>query len=228
MSVALKARRGEAPIDWFPDWSGQACVIVASGPSAKGVDLASARNRAKFLAVNNSWQLCPWADVLYACDYSWWKLNKGVPDFKGLKVSQHGTCKHNYPDIRIVSCIRSYDGGDQIRTEHKGKIGWGRNGGFQALNLVVQFGCKRILLVGFDMRIDLGLHWHGKHPTMVKDKGGKLQKGLFNPHAEQVKRWRKAMDGAKATLDRLGVTVINCSPVSALTAYPKMKFEDAI
>ncbi len=220
------AKTGAAPIDWFPDWSDQTCVIVASGPSAKGVDLARARNRAKFIAVNNSWQLCPWADVLYACDHSWWRVHKGVPEFKGLKVSQHHTCKYHFPDVKLVTCVRSYDGGDALRTDTPGKIGWGRNGGFQALNLAVQFKTKRILLVGFDMTLDHGLHWHGKHPVTIKDKGLQ-QRGLFNPHKEQVSRWRKVMDGLKPTLDRLGLTVINCSPVSALKAYPKMTLEEA-
>jgi len=181
------------------------------------------------LAVNNSWQLCPWADVLYACDFSWWRLNRGVPEFSGLKISQHGSCKYHFPDIKLVQCVRSSEAhkSDTIRTDKKGVIGWGRNGGFQALNLAVQFGSKKIVLVGFDMTLAHGLHWHGKHPTMIKTNNGQ-QRGLFNPRDKQVGEWRKAMDGAKAVLDRLGVTVINCSQVSALKAYPKMKFEDAI
>lgn len=98
-----------------------------------------------------------------------------------------------------------------------GVLGWGGNGGFHALNLAVQFGAKRIVLVGYDMRCDLGLHWHGKHPT-----------GLNNPTPRNVERWRRVIDEAAPILAALGVTVINASPVSMLTAYPKMSLSEAL
>lgn len=94
-----------------------------------------------------------------------------------------------------------------------GSVGWGGNGGFHALNLVAQMGPARIVLVGYDMRVDLGLHWHGPHP-----------RGMNNPAARNVARWRRCVDDAAGPIARLGVEVINCSPVSALQAYPKRDF----
>lgn len=216
MNVGRPDVTGATPIDWFPDWSSHQCVIVASGPSAKGIDLLLARGRAKFIAVNNSWRLAPWADVLYGCDFSWWRKQNGVPGFKGIKVSQDRKCPRMYPEIKTVNCVRGYETSGKMVAQ-RGSIGWGGNGGFQAVNLGIQFGSKKIVLVGFDMRIDKGLHWHGKH-----------EDGLHNPHNGQVERWRKALDAAKPSLDAAGVRVINCSQVSALIAYPKMKFEDAL
>lgn len=179
------------------------------------------------MAVNSSWRLCPWADVLYACDFSWWHYNKGVPDFKGLKVSQHARVPKNYPDIKLVQTVRSHDRGGHIQTE-RGKIGWGPSSGFQAVNLAVQFGTKHIVLVGFDMRLDLGLHWHGPHETSRIVGKKREQTGLHNPHMGQVARWRKILDEAKPSIDALGVKVINASPVSALKSYPKMTLEEAL
>lgn len=98
-----------------------------------------------------------------------------------------------------------------------GTLGWGGNSGFHALNLAVQFGVKRIALVGFDMRCDKGLHWHGSH-----------EKGLNNPTPGNVERWRRVTDAAAPVLAALGVSVINCSPISALTAYPKMSLSEAM
>ena len=37
-----------------------------------------------------------------------------------------------------------------------GTVGWGGNSGFQAINLALQFGAARLLLVGFDCRVDKG------------------------------------------------------------------------
>src|SRR5262245_16545450 len=102
--------------------------------------------------------------------------------------------------------------------EPLGYVGAGGNSGSQCLNLAVQFRPKLILLVGFDMRIDLGEHWHPRHYPP-----------LSNPHPnDNLPRWRKAIDGVAADLSALGVRVINCSPVSALKAYPKMSIEEAL
>jgi hypothetical protein len=108
-------------------------------------------------------------------------------------------------------------GRDDILLTQAGEIGWGGNSGFHALNLAAQFAAAKIILVGYDMRLDRGLHWHGPHP-----------KGQNNPLAKNVERWRRAIDNAAPVFEALGVPVINASPVSTLTAYPKMTLTEAL
>lgn len=98
-----------------------------------------------------------------------------------------------------------------------GTIGWGGNGGFHALNLAVQFGVKKIILIGYDMRLDLGVHWHGPHPEK-----------MGNPTDGNVARWRRVIDEAALTLEGLEIEVVNCSEISALKSYPKMNLERAL
>lgn len=95
-----------------------------------------------------------------------------------------------------------------------GTLGWGGNSGFHAINLAAQFGVTDIALTGFDMRTDRGTHWHGNHP-----------RGLNNPTAKNAERWRKAIDAMAPDLAVLGIRVVNCSEISALTAYSKIGFE---
>lgn len=104
-----------------------------------------------------------------------------------------------------------------VLTDEVGIVGDGGNSGFQAINLAVQFGAARILLVGFDMRVDLGVHWHGRHGA-----------GLGDPSEMNVSNWRRILDAAAPRFAELGVEVINCSPISALTGYPVMNFSEAI
>lgn len=196
--------------DW-PEWSGEAVVLVASGVSASDAPLHRARGRAKCIAINSSWRLAPWADVLYACDAKWWRANEGAPEFEGLRVGFEPVPE--YPDVRRIEVDKKSD----VLVMQPGTTGSGGNSGFQALNLAVQWGARRVLLVGYDMRIDLGAHWHGRHGA-----------GLNNPTDQLVKRWVAAMDGAAATLAALGVEVLNCSPISALTAYRKTTLEEAL
>jgi hypothetical protein len=247
MDIAVQ---GERP-DWYPDWSGETVVIVAGGPSAADIPLDKARGNAKFITVNDSWKLAPWADALFA-GFSWWAVNHGVPAFQGLKISQDFDFEHafgvlmtklrdigllvegdppcltapslqpEFEEILIWGRERHNWGLKQVRGNRDcdqiiitpGEIGSnGVGGGFQALNLAIQFGAKRIVLVGYDMRIDRGICWHGKYGQ-----------GLINKTETDVIRWRKKLDAQAPLLKEIGVEVLNASAVSTLTAYPKVDF----
>lgn len=165
------------------------------------------------MAVNNAVQLAHWADALYACDGDWWKQYNPA-GYRGLRISQDGHVPNPEWGLHLVTLVRNCD---QLLFNKFGELGWGGNGGFHALNLALQFGARRIILVGYDMRVDLGVHFHGKHP-----------KGMNNPAAVNVRRWRQILDAQAPLLAGLGVEVLNASPVSALEAYPKVDFAAAV
>lgn len=105
----------------------------------------------------------------------------------------------------------------ELLFDRPGQIGWGGNGGFHALNIACQFGAKKIILLGFDMSLMRGLHWHGKH-----------QDGLNNPRQGNVDRWRVVLDAQAPALAARGIDVIIGSPGSALTAYRKLGLREGI
>lgn len=186
-------------------------LIVASGPSAAEAELAPYRGLVRAIAINESWRLAPWADVLYAGDASWWRHSRGCPDFQGLKVTVDKGAAHDW-GLRQVECKMA---GDRIETR-AGLVGWGGNSGFGALNLAMQLGTRQIALIGYDLTLAAGLHWHGPHVN------------LKNPREAQILRWRRAVDGIAPVAEALGVTIINCSPVSMLEAFPKMPLAEAL
>ena len=96
-------------------------------------------------------------------------------------------------------------------------LGWGSNGGFQAINLAVQLGARRILLCGFDCSIEKGIHFHGRHPAP-----------LNNPRQASVDRWRAVLDAQAPFLESRGIEVINCAPHSRLTAYRRQPLLEAL
>lgn len=171
--------------------------------------------RARFIAVNESWKLCPWADVLYACDGFWWTRQRGVPEFQGLKLCQDASAVAQYRDLHKIDIPEGNS--KKIFVEKPGVIGSGGNSGFQTLNIAVQFGAMRILLVGFDMHQANGIHWHGPHA-----------KGLNNPQDSNFIRWRENFLSVAKQIRDLGVEVINCNPDSALTAFPKMMVDEVM
>lgn len=202
------------PQPW-PDWTGETAVIVATGPSAKNVNLELARGRARFLAIKDAWRLCPWAELLYGCDHHWWEANKAAHEYRGIRVVYAPETIKRWPAIKFLKVDIASAHDLTLQFGKVGKVGWGGNSGFHAINLAVQFGAKRLVLVGFDMRVDKGKHFFGTHKY-----------GEARPNEKTVAMWRQILDAQAPLLSSLGVEVINCSLVSALQAYPKLAFED--
>jgi hypothetical protein len=207
---------GGEPPPWFLDWTGEACAIVASGPSTKRVNVGALRGQLRVIAIKENVELCPWADMVYGCDAAWWRNANGVPTYAGLKVSATGRVTNRFPDIRIVQVADP--SGDKLVLAPPGTIGSGGNSGFQALNLAVQFGARRVLLIGFDMTDHYGVHWYGRANG----------NGRSNPAEWNFRRWRTAFDTAAVQLQAAGVEVLNASEFSVLACFPKITMEQAL
>lgn len=188
-----------------PDWRGHTAVVVASGPSLSDEQIVHVEHaNVKTVAVNNSYEMLGHPDAVYACDYLWWKHNH-------MKVKQNIN----------RSCLWTQDRGaaEQFQINHirwEAKDGLGKQGlrvngnsGAGAINLAYHFGARRILLVGMDMKPGPNgeKHWHPDHPKPLVQ-------------AQQFEEWRKKMGVLAADLKAEGVTVVNCTPGSALTHFP--------
>lgn len=195
--------------DW-PDWRGQHCAIVASGPSTKKAGVEQLRGRLPVIAIKENVDLCPWAEVAYGCDKAWWVNRNGLPEFKGLKVSFEA----RFPDVRNVIVEPKID---RILTD-PGVIGSGGNSGFQAVNLAVQWGALGILLIGFDLQDRGGTHWYGRATGP----------GRNNPGEFNFRRWRAAFMHEAPKLQAMGIEVVNASPVSAINCFPKLTIPQAL
>jgi hypothetical protein len=159
------------------------------------------------IAVNDAYRLAPWADVLYACDGEWWDHHGGCMGFAGEKWSSHapgGNDKRRHAERYGLHLVAGVDAPGF--SHDPSRIHYGLNSGYQALNLALLFGAKRIALVGFDMRaVDGRAHFFGAH-------GGGLRAPAFGLFVERFK--------AAARTVPAGVDVINCTPGSALTCFP--------
>jgi hypothetical protein len=179
------------------DWSSQTAIVVASGPSAAATDFELLRGR-RLIAVNLSWRLVPWADVLYGTDGHFWHFYKGIPEFAGRKVTSSPMAAQSL-GIDCLFCD-------------------GNNSGVRAINLAEACGSKRILLIGFDMRINGQAHWHEAYPK------GKLPE----PTDHNARQWRNELKETGHRFAKRGTTIINCTPGSALECFPKMSLHEAL
>lgn len=195
------------------NWRGHTAVVVASGPSLTDEQIALVEHSDVLtIAVNNSYAKLQHPDVVYACDYLWWKLN-------------HMKAKQNIPRRQLWTQDRA--AAEQFQLSHiqwEGKDGLGKRGlrvngnsGAGAINLAYHFGARRILLVGMDMKPGPNgeKHWHPDHPKPLVQ-------------GQQFEEWRKKMGVLAADLKTEGVTVVNCTPGSALTCFPMGDLEQEL
>lgn len=206
----------------WPEW--RECAILASGPSIKKANVELLRGRLPVLAIKETIGIAPWADVVYGCDAPWWAHRRGLPEFKGLKLAYHHHALDRFSDLRRVEIPDKHGGMlllDKIGAVGAGGAGQGNGGGhsgFQALNLAVQFGAKRILLVGYDLSDRGGVHFYGRNNWSKAN----------NPASDQLARWAKTMDGLASQLKEIAVEVLNASRDSAMRAFRKVTIEQAL
>lgn len=171
----------------------------------------------RVIAVNDAYKLFPDAAVCYACDSSWWRHHNGCPAFHGEKWTSHGLAPLNdksaLPPHYGLNIIAGHEA-PGFSTD-AGVIHYGRNSGFQAVNLALLFGANPIILVGFDMRdVEGRSHFFGDHPP-----------GLGAAHA--FGEWIEYFRVAAATLPD-GVEVLNATPGSALDCFPRVDLADVL
>jgi hypothetical protein len=203
---------GRKAFDWWPDWRRESVAIIASGPSAKSHDLKLLAGL-KVIAIKENVELYPRADIVYGCDGAWWRHRQGLKAFRGLKIAYDPRVCDTFADIKRVEIAKTTD---RILTAAPLHIGSGGNSGFQALNLAVQFGAKRIMLIGFDMTDRSGVHWYGRNNWMNAN----------NPSDPNFRRWMAAFHASLPDLE--GVLVVNVSPTSVLKAFPRISLAETL
>lgn len=219
-------------------WEGATAVLIGGGPSLTLeqvglVQHACEENGARCIAVNDAYLWTPFADICYFADSHWWKWHtEGIDksligfnatqvrirfaEFRGQKCSIQSSGGNITDDA--VHMLRNRDfpqHGEGLSLDPQSLV-TGRNGGFQALNLAVLAGAARIILLGYDGKPNHnGLaHWHGDHPRPSPAAGYPL--------------YRQSFSFVTGTLRTMGVRVVNCSPNSAIDAFPRMALAEAL
>jgi len=178
------------------------------------------------IAINTAFKLGNWVDLVFFGDNGWFQKNReDLIDFLNLKVACHAHfSKNDYVEERVkyIEKDRNHAKGISPRVN---KVSWNHNSGAAAISLAVHLGCKKIILVGFDMKLDdkKEQHWHNQYRP----------KGFFNGNSEKgsVKTFNRHLQGFPVILkeaEKLGVEIINASPDSAIECFKKMSVQDIL
>jgi len=176
---------------------------------AQATEVQAQRWRA--IAINETWRLAPWADVLYGCDYLWW-ANRAPDEFAGLRVVGHlpkrGAATVLPPDLAKWQDVLRYaptKGGCREMIFDGPETGAGQSSAFQAANLAVRWGASRVVLYGVDCHSP-NAHWHGRHTFP----------GAGEQRDNLMAIWRESWANAARQLAERGVELVNASPGSAV------------
>jgi hypothetical protein len=196
-----------------PEWKGEVCAVLASGPSMSQQVADLVRDRCRVIAINTTYQLAPWADILYAADREWWAAYPDAKSFAGRKVSilPNTGSLLEFDELDYVE-----SGGDGLLDPRPTHVRTGKNSAYQAMHIAMHLGVHTILMCGLDLRVVDGMeHWHGDHP-----KGARKTMPFSS--------WISLFNQAAPFIQAKGVRVINCTPHSALHCFKKQQLEDAL
>ena len=196
---------------------------MASGPSVTDSDIELVRRareagHIKVIAINAMYQKIDFADILYFCDfkfYKWHAIEQPDPNFIDYPAHIFSIADAELlpPHINCLKMGPAYGLSKEPDTLNNG-----RNSGYQCMNLAYLLGCPRIILCGFDMRPDKNgkTHCHAPHkietPLYVYDN---IIRGAF-------------FESIAYELVKEGVEVINTSIDSAIHCFKKMPLEEII
>jgi hypothetical protein len=145
------------------DWSDRTVAVLASGPSLRPDDVELIRlSGLTTIAVNSTWEVAPFCDVLYAGDHRWWKANAKRVNIPAKRFSRSSNSEKKFG-----------------ATYHKTQLGNSFNSGQLAIEFALMRKAKRIIMLGYDCSIKNGIHHHGAH------------KESPNPNIERCSRWKK-------------------------------------
>lgn len=173
--------------------------VVGGGPSLKGYDWSLLRGK-RVIAVNRSYEVIPWAEIVYFTDGRFFNWHKdGLLKHAGVKIT--GSKHVDHPEVvnyKLTGC-KGLDLGDK-------QLKHGNNSGHAAINLAVHMGAKLIILLGFDMKFDGGeSHWHDGYSIVNRPKQYEKMTSCFGPIAKE--------------LDSMGILVFNACEDSMLREF---------
>jgi hypothetical protein len=195
-----------------PVWKKQDVYIIGGGPSLQGFEWGLLRGK-HTIGCNSAFTLG--ADVCNICvfgDAKWFlKYKPELKRYKGLVVTNCTNLKSD-PTPWLLYMERKPSG------LHTDCLGWNGNTGASAINLALILGAKRVILLGFDMKLGKGNkpNWHDR---VIDRPSAEVYTRFLGGFQDVVRDW-----GSKFS-DR---DIVNATPGTALQAFPVVELTSCL
>jgi len=191
-------------------------------PSTYSPYLASIHDK-HVIGVNSAYLIGDWIDMVFFGDKGWWLSNRTrLAEFPGLKVSCHpkvGSSEFVTERIKFVGKDRSHTKG---LSSSPNLISWNLNSGAAAINIAANTGAKRIILLGFDMRLGENnkQHWHGLY--------GSAKRANINPRKLPFNRHLRGFPTIAEDAKKRDIEILNACPNSKIDCFRKVTVKEVL
>lgn len=172
------------------------------------------------IGVNASYLIGNWIDFVFFGDKGFLLAHQAaLASFQGVKVSCHP--RTNEIDwIKFLPRDKNHASG--ISTNPM-KVSWNGNSGAAAISLAAHTGVKRIILLGFDMKLGAGnrQHWHDVYGRGISMDERRRRKLPFHKH---LRGFPVIAKDAK----RMGIEILNANMDSAIECFPKVTVKELL
>jgi len=194
-------------------------ACIATGPSLNAEQVEIARRKGFDLyACNNAYLLAPDAALLYGCNYSWWRHY--WPQVQNLPAEKWTVNRRAAREFGINLIAEKNARG--LSTDPS-VIHHGHGSGYSLVSMAHRSGAERIVLLGYDCRF--APDYDGKHHEI-----GSSPRHFFGEYPHDMQHWPHFMvkggihvelvDLYRSIAQQGLVEVINCTPGSAIDAFP--------
>ena len=192
-------------------------ACIGTGPSLTEEQVDIARQRGFWLFVcNNAYQVAHDANLLYGCNYEWWKHY--YPIVKNLPCQKWTTNRQAADEFGINWIAEKNAPG--LSTDPS-VIHHGHGSGFSLVSMAHRSGAQRIVLLGYDLKYSPD--YDGKARNAGSSPRHFFGDGEYPPHLQhwpsvQVKSGVhiELVELYRSVKDQGLVELVNCTPDSAL------------
>lgn len=188
------------------EWPGERCFILCSGESIGAQAAQIRRLQGRFIAVKHGVLLRPDADVLFLAGEGTLTFEMDlIRQFRGTYTIVRSKHHPGLPmSVLRVARTKQHGALCDLR-DHVG----GYDCGTSAINLAYHFGATEIVMLGYDMT---GGHFCKGHP-------------LPRPPQDHFDHHMKPLADLAADAKAKGIRIVNCSPISKVTAFERQPLE---
>jgi hypothetical protein len=197
----------------------QSVISGSALPSVYSPYMEALHNK-HVIGINVAFLIGDWIDMVFFGDGNFFLQNfEKLAAFPGLKVScDSKSVKYGW----VKNMAR--DGNKNLGlTTKPGYVSWNFNSGCAAINVAANAGAKRIILLGFDMKLDNSnlQYWHDLYGKGTEMTERRLM-GL--PFERHLRGFPAIAADAKAR----GIEILNGSPDSAIEQFPKFTVKELL
>lgn len=172
------------------------------------------------IGINVAFMIGNWIDMCFFGDNGFYlRYREQLAKFPGLKVS----CNNQPGRDGFVKCLGRDNDHPRGISMKPGQVSWNSNSGAAAISIAAQTGAKRIILLGFDMKLsdDKSQHFHDVYGRGKIADEKRLRKLPFPRH---LRGFGVIAEDAK----NLNIEILNCSPNSAIECFPKFTLKQLL